>query len=65
MTQLILNIEDPKAGAALKKLISVMNGISIAKPKRKTSYERACDDIDAGRITYCDSVEDMFNKLNS
>lgn len=65
MTQLVLNIEDPKAAAALEKIISMMNGISISKPKRKTSYERACEDIDAGRITYCESVEDMFDKLNS
>ncbi len=66
MQQFILTVEDTKVVPALKKVIGLMNGVSLSKPqrKRKTSYERACEDIDAGRVTTWKSTEEMFSALN-
>lgn len=65
MTQITLNIEDAKDVNLIKELISRMNGITIATitKKRKTGYERSCEDLEAGRITEWESTESMFKSL--
>ncbi len=65
MTQITLNIEDARDVSLIKKLISRMNGITIAKAprKRKSGYEQACEDIENGRVTEWDSTESMFKGL--
>ena len=65
MTQITLNIEDARDVNLIKKLISRMNGITLAKTtrKRKSGYEQACEDIDNGRVTEWESTESMFKGL--
>lgn len=65
MTQLTINVEDKSILPHLKKILSAIEGVSIAKPirKKKTGLEMALDDIEAGRVTYYESAEDMFKKL--
>lgn len=63
MTQLTINVEDKAILPHLKKILGAINGISIAKPRRKTGLEKALEDVEAGRITRAESVDDMFHKI--
>lgn len=65
MTQLTINIEDKSILPHLKKILSAINGVSLAKPvrKKKTGLEEALEDVEAGRITHADNVDDMFHKI--
>ncbi len=64
MTQITLNIEDPKILPSLKKVLSALKGVSIAKTtKRKTGLELAWEDVDEGRVNRYESADDMFRKL--
>ncbi len=66
MTQLTINIEDKAILPHLKKILNAIDGVSIAKPekkKHKSGLDQAMDDMRAGRITHCDSVDDMFNRI--
>lgn len=66
MTQLTINIEDKSILPHLKKILNAIDGVSIAKPKRKKrkcGLDEALDDIKAGRITRYESVEAMYEAL--
>lgn len=66
MTQITLNIENQAILPHLKKILNAIDGVSIAKPARKKKLcgiEEALDDIRAGRVTHCDNVDDMFNRI--
>ncbi len=64
MTQITLNIEDPKILPSLKRVLSALNGVSIAKtPKKKSGIDLAWEDVEAGRVTRYESADDMFRKL--
>ncbi len=66
MTQITINIDNPQDATLIKKILKKFESVTFkVERQKKSSYEQACDDIEAGRITYCDNVEDMFNKLNS
>lgn len=66
MTRITLTISDPKDASLIKKLLAKFDSVTfkVETTKRKSSYQCACDDIEAGRITHCESVDDMFSKLN-
>ncbi len=66
MTQLTINIEDKSILPHLKKILNALEGVSIAKTKRhskKSGIEESYEDVRAGRITSCDSVDDMFKQI--
>ncbi len=65
MTQMVLNIEDVSIVPSLRKVINLMQGVTIVKPKRrrKTEMELALEDKNAGRIIKCKDKEDLFKKL--
>ena len=65
MTQLTINIEDKSILPHLKKILNALEGVSIAKSvkKKKCGLDEALEDIQAGRVTYYESAEDMFKKL--
>ncbi|MCC8037573.1 MAG: hypothetical protein LIP02_05495 [Bacteroidales bacterium] len=65
MTQIVLNIENPKDVKLMRQLISKMEGITIAKPhrKKKTGLDEALEDVAAGRVYHASSVEDLFHQL--
>ncbi|MCC8177438.1 MAG: hypothetical protein LUC85_05790 [Bacteroidales bacterium] len=67
MTQLVLNIENPKDVKLMRQLISKMEGVSIARPKRKnkSGLEEALQDVAAGRVYHASSVEDLFQQLEN
>ena len=62
MTQLIINIEDKSILPHLKKILSAIEGVSIAptKRKKKCGLEEALEDVKAERITHFENVDEMF-----
>lgn len=67
MTQLTINIEDKAMVSVLKKLISELNGVSIAsvKKNRIKGIDKAFEDIRNGHISGpFDSVEQLMKHLN-
>lgn len=69
MTQLILNIENPAILPSLKKVLSSLEGVSIAKPikksKRRTELELAIKEARNGEVTHWDSVDALIDHINS
>lgn len=66
MTQLTINIEDKSILPHLKKILNSIQGVSIAKKEKKqkkSGIELAYEDVRAGRVTHCDSVDDMFKEI--
>ena len=65
MTQIILNIEDKSMLPGLRKVLSNLNGVTIAKTPRtrKGTLVRAVEDVRKGRLTKADSVADLMKKL--
>lgn len=66
MTQITLNITDPKEASLIKKLLAKFDSVTISKPsrKRKTGLDEALEDVAAGRVTHYESVDEMFKALN-
>lgn len=67
MTQLLLTISDPKEASLLKKLIAKFDSVTISRParKRKTGLDEALEDVKAGRVYHCESVEDFFKEMGA
>lgn len=69
MTQLVLNIENLAILPSLKKVLSALDGVSIAKPakkaKRKTELELAIEEARNGKVTYWESVDALIDHINS
>ena len=66
MTQITINIEDKSMVPHLKKILSAIEGVSIAKPSktvRKNGIERAMDDVKSGRVNHYDNADEMFKSL--
>ncbi len=63
MTQIVLNIENQAIVPHLKKILSAIEGVSIAKENkgRKASVDIALDDVKAGRINKYASAQDLFD----
>ena len=63
MTQLTINIEDKTILPHLKKILSALEGVSIApakKKKKKCGIDEALEDIKEGRVTHFENVDEMF-----
>ena len=65
MTQITLTITDPKEASLIKKLLAKFESVTISKPalRRKTGIDEALEDVKAGRVSHCDSVEDIFKEM--
>lgn len=65
MTQITLTISDPRDASLIKKLLAKFDSVTISKPtrKRKTGLDEALEDVAAGRVTRCESVEDFFKEM--
>ena len=65
MEQIILKIEDKRILPSLKKILSLINGVSIVYPKqkKKSQLELAREDVKKGRVISYSSKEDLFNDL--
>ena len=65
MTQITLTITDPKDASLIKKLLAKFDSVTISKParRRKTGIDEALEDVKAGRVYHCDSVEDFLKEM--
>lgn len=66
MTQIILNIEDKSLLPGLRKILSNLNGVTIAKTKsvsRKGTLSRAVEEVRQGKVTKVSSVAELMAKL--
>lgn len=71
MTQLALNIENPAILPSLKKVLSALEGVSIAKntnkslnKKKRTGLDEALEDVKAGRVSGpFNNVEELMAHL--
>lgn len=73
MTQLTVKIEDVSMLEQIKQAISMLRGVvsvSVKKTKPKeyditktAGFREAIDDVEHGRVTHADSVDDMFKQI--
>lgn len=58
-----ITVEDSKTMAALRKLLSLMPGVTLSKPKRMTGIERAMEDVKKGRVSRYNSIDELYKEL--
>jgi hypothetical protein len=65
MTQLTVSIEDVSMLDQIKQTISLIRGVSSVtlKRRRKTSMDRAMEDIEQGRVYKYDSLDDLIKEI--
>ena len=65
MTQLTVSIEDVSMLDQIKQAISLIRGVSSVtlKRRRKTSMDRAIEDIEQGRVYKYDSLDDLIKEI--
>ena len=65
--QMIVTFEDASVMQQVKKAIALMRGVkSITMPRKKRmcGLDRALKDVEEGRVTRWNSVEEMFEALS-
>lgn len=65
--QMILTFDDVSVMRQVKKTLALIKGIkSISMPRkqRMSGLDRALKDVEEGRVTRWNSVEEMFKHLN-
>ena len=67
MTQIVLNIEDKSMLPGLRKILSNLNGVSIAKTRtiRKGTLSRAVEEVRNGQVTRVNSVAELMAELEA
>ena len=65
MTELVLTVENESILPSLKKVLGSIEGVRVKKMtrKKKTGLELAIEDVEAGRVTEWNSVDEMFNTV--
>ena len=65
MTELILTIENESILPSLKKVLGSIDGVKVKKMthKKKTGLDLAIEDVEAGRVTEWNSVDEMFKTI--
>ena len=67
MTQIVLNVEDMSMLPSLRKILSNLKGVTIAKtsPSRKGTLSRAVEEVRKGKLTKVSSVSELMDELES
>lgn len=67
MTQIILNVEDKSMLPGLRKILSNLNGVSIASTtkKRKGTLSRAVEEVRKGQVSSASSVAELMQELDA
>ena len=67
MTQIVLNIEDKSMLPGLRKILSNLNGVSIAKTRtiRKGTLSRAVEEVRSGQVKKVNSVAELMAELEA
>ncbi len=63
MTQLTLQFENASIRNRLLKVIELMNGVTVVKPKPKSGLDKTLDDVKAGRVYKAKDVDDLFKQI--
>ena len=64
MTQITLNVEDKSLLPGLRKILSSINGVTIAKTHKGT-LSRAVEEVQNGKVTKVSSIEELMTKLDA
>ncbi len=68
MTQLIINIENPDILPSLKKVLSALDGVSIAKSgrkaKQKAELDLAIEEARKGDVTHWENANALIEHIN-
>ena len=65
--QMIVTFDDVSVMQQVKKTLALIKGvksISMPRKKRMCGLDRALKDVEEGRVTRWNSVEEMFEALN-
>ena len=67
MTQITLNVEDKSLLPGLRKILSNLNGVTIAKTRttHKGTLSRAVEEVKKGKLTKASSIEELMTKLDA
>ena len=67
MTQIVLNVEDNSLLPGLRKILSNLNGVTIAKmhTSRKGTLSRAVEEVRKGQVTKVSSVAELMAELDA
>ncbi|MBR1935879.1 MAG: hypothetical protein IJ835_07515 [Muribaculaceae bacterium] len=64
--QILVNVEDMSLFNNIKRSISMIKGVGkVVVPRRKklSGYERSLRDLDAGRVSEYDSLDELINEI--
>lgn len=65
--QMVVTFDDVSVMQQVKKTLALVRGvksISMPRKKRMCGLDRALKDVEEGRVTRWNSVEEMFEQLN-
>ena len=67
MTQITLNVEDKSLLPGLRKILSNLNGVTIAKTRttHKGTLSRAVEEVKKGKLTKASSIDELMAKLDA
>lgn len=66
--QMIVTFDDVSIMQQVKKTLALIKGVksvSMPRKKRMCGLDRALKDVEEGRVYHAESVEEMFEHLNS
>lgn len=65
MTTLTLHVSNPGILPSLKKVLSALDGVTIAETtrKKKSGLDKAQEDVEAGRLISYSNKEELFKDL--
>ncbi len=65
--QLTLSVRNRSILTSLRKVLSLMDGVTIVEThsltKKRSAYEQSMDDLQNGRVTVYDNAEDFYKEL--
>ncbi len=68
--QIVLKVEDSSVVTSLRKVLSLMKGVTIVNiteekmtEKKRSSYEQAREDIRNGRVNTYNSLNDFYEEM--
>lgn len=67
MTQMVLNIEDKNLIPSLRKILSNLKGVTIARTQtvKKGTLSKAVDEVRSGKVTRVATVAELMAELDS
>lgn len=66
MTQMVLNIEDKRLLPSLRKILSNLKGVTIARTQtvKRGTLSKAVDEVRSGKVTRVASVTELMDELD-